>query len=343
MRGFGFQQQGGLDRLSLLDLPEPHAGPGEVRLRVRAAGLNHLDLFTLEGMEGVTVPLPHVLAGDATGTLDEIGPGAAGILGDRVLVDPGLSDGTCEVCRAGQEVYCKNYQILGEHVNGTAAEYVVVPSANAVPLPERLDLTSGASVGLVFMTAYRALLTTGGLQPGDSLAIIGAGGGLSTAAVQIGHWRGARVVVATRSAAKADRVRALGADEVLVTGPDRPLGKGLWGLSDKRGFEVVLDCTGRATFADSLRALARGGRLVFCGATTGPRVEIDLRPLFWRNASVRGSTMGTRTEFHQALRLLAEGKVHPVVDRVFPLAEGREAMGRLQKGEMFGKIVLEVA
>ncbi len=343
MRAFGFEQHGPLSNLRLLSLPEPTPGPGEVQIAVQVAGLNHLDLFTLEGMPGITVPLPHVLAGDGTGIIDRVGEGVdPARVGQRVLVDPSLADGTCEWCRRGLENFCSNYQIIGEHTNGTAAEYVVVPQGNAVPLPPRLDWVGGAGVALVFMTAWHALRTVGELQQGDTLAIIGAGGGLVTAAVQVGRYLGARTVVATRNAAKGEKTRALGADEVVVYGDDVPLSKALWAASGKRGFDVVFDSTGRATFTASARSLARGGRLVFCGGTTGPVVEIDLRGLFWRGASLRGSTMATRAEFHEVLRHLADGTLKPVVDRVFPLEEGPAAMERLAGGDVFGKVLLRV-
>lgn len=343
MKAFGFEAHGGLEQLKLLELPEPTAGPGEVRVRVKASSLNHLDLFTLAGIEGVKVPLPHALAGDGSGVIDQIGDGVERVrVGDRVLIDPGLSCGNCEACRAGQEPLCRTYRIVGEHTQGTAAEAVVVPAQNVVSLPDRLDFVQGAAPALVFMTAYRALMTVGELQPGETCAIIGAGGGLSTAAVQLAHWRGARVIVTSRTQTRAERVRALGADEVLVPTPERSLGKGLWELSGKKGLDVILDCTGRATFSDSVKALARGGRVVFCGATTGPLVEIDLRTLFWRNASIRGSTMATRAEFARVVDLLAQGAVKPVVDQVFPLAEGAAAVARLAQGAMFGKIVIAV-
>jgi NADPH:quinone reductase-like Zn-dependent oxidoreductase len=343
MKAFGFEAHGGLERARVLDLPVPEPGPGEVRLSMTAAGLNHLDLFTLEGLEGVSIPLPHVLAGDGTGRVESNGPGAARFQpGERVLIDPSLSDGTCEYCLRGLECFCRNYRILGEHVEGVASELAVVPERNLVPLPPRLDPVEGAGVALVFMTAYRALSTVGRLSAGDQLAIIGAGGGLSTAAVQLGRERGARVVVASRSAAKLERVRALGADDVLPLGQGEPLDRGLWRLSGKKGFDVIYDCTGRETFALSARALARGGRLVFSGATTGPQVSLDLRPLFWRGVSLCGSTMATRREFAEVLALLAEGKVHPVVDRVYPLAEAPQALAHLSRGEGFGKVLLRV-
>jgi len=344
VRGFGFKEHGDLSKLSVLDLPEPHPGPGEVRVAVKAAGLNHLDLFVLQGIEGIQTPLPHVIAADGSGIVDEAGAGVTSTRkGEKVLIDPNLSDGTCESCRRGQEVLCRNYGIVGEHRNGMASEYAVLPAINVVRLPERLDFVQGAAAPLVFLTAWRALMVVGELKEGESIAIIGAGGGLVTAAIQIAHWRGARVVVATRFPEKGERARKLGADDIVVPTAERPLGKGLWEASQKKGFDLVFDSTGTATFASSLKAVAKGGRLVFCGATTGPGVEVDLRTVFWRNMSIRGSTMSNRSEFYSVLKLLSEGKLSPVLDMTFPLEKGGEAMARLSKGDMFGKIVIKVA
>jgi NADPH:quinone reductase-like Zn-dependent oxidoreductase len=344
VRGFGFKEHGDLSKLSLLDLPEPHAGPGQVRVAVRAAGLNHLDLFCLQGIQGIPIPLPHVIAADGSGTVDEVGAGVTSVkMGEKVLIDPNLSDGTCELCKRGQDVLCRNYGIVGEHTNGMASDFAVLPAINVVKLPERLDFVQGAAAPLVFLTAWRALMTVGELKEGESAAIIGAGGGLVTAAIQLAHWRGARVVVSTRSSEKGEKARKLGADEIIVPTADRPLAKGLWEASQKKGFDLVFDSTGTATFSSSMKAVARGGRFVFCGATTGASVEVDLRTVFWRNMSIRGSTMSNRSEFYSVLKLLAEGKVSPVLDSTFPLENGGEAMARLSKGDMFGKIVLKVA
>jgi NADPH:quinone reductase-like Zn-dependent oxidoreductase len=343
MKGFGFAEHGGPEKTGLLEVPEPHPGPGEVKVRVKAASFNHLDLFTLEGIPGVKVPLPHILCGDASGLVESLGEGVEGVHpGDRVMLDPGLSDGTCEYCVKGLECLCRNYQIIGEHTQGAAAEFVVVPARNVVPLPSHLDFVQGAAPALVFMTAWRALMTVGELQGGQSVAIVGAGGGLTTAAIQLAHWRGANVIVVSRSEDRARRAKDLGADQWIVPTPEKPLDRALWEASGKRGIDLVFDSTGKATVPSTVRSLARGGKFVFCGATTGALVEIDLRTLFWRNASLRGSTMATRAEFRQVLELLAEGAVRPVVDEVFPLAEGRKALERLARGEMFGKIVLRV-
>lgn len=343
MRALGFREHGGLEQVELLDLPEPVAGPGQVKVRMRAAAFNRLDLFTLNGMEGVAVPRPHVLAGDGAGEVAALGPEVEGFaLGQRVLIDPSLPDGTCDVCRRGLEPYCKNYRILGEHVDGTAADFVSVPAANVRPLPSNLDFVQGGCASLVFMTAYRALLTVGELAPGERFAVVGGGGGLNTAAMQIAKWRGARVAVATRSAEHGEKALKLGVDEVAVYGTEKPLDKVLWQLSGKQGMDVVLDCNGTATVGRSARSLARGGRLVFCGGTSGPEVTVDVRPLFWRQASLRGSTMATRKEYSSVLDLLARGELRPVVDSVYPLERGREALSRIAGGDVFGKVALTV-
>lgn len=343
VRALGFRAHGGLEKVEVMDLPEPIPGPGEVKVRVRSAAFNRLDLFTLEGMAGVSIPVPHILAGDGAGTVEALGEGVQGLSkGQRVLIDPSLSCGTCEACTAGQEPYCRTYQILGEHRDGTAAEFSVVPRLNVQPLPSNLDFVQGGCVALVFMTAYRALKVVGELQPGEQVAIIGGGGGLNTAAVQVAKWRGAHVTVATRSKEHAEKAAALGADQTFVYGPEKPLDRGLWSLSGKKGMDVVLDCNGTSTVPTSVKALARGGRLVFCGGTSGPIVTLDVRPLFWRQASLRGSTMATRKEFLEVLKLLAEGSLRPVVDSTFPLEEGRKALEHLSRGSPFGKVTLTV-
>jgi len=208
------------------------------------------------------------------------------------------------------------------------------------PLPERLTFEEGAAAPLVFQTVWRALRTVGQLKPGETVAIVGAGGGTSTAAVQIARARGARVVVATRSIEKAERARAEGADDAVVFTEDRPLDRVLWEWSEKRGVDVIFDSVGAPTVPRSVKALARGGRLVVIGATAGPIVQVDLRTLFWRQASIRGSTMANTAEFAQVLAGLSDGSLRPVIDRVFPFEDGVAAFRRFDSAEIFGKIVL---
>ena len=343
MRGFGFREHGGLDRLEFVDLPDPIPGPGEVRVAVRAAAFNRLDRFTLAGIPGVPVERPHVLGSDGAGVVDSVGEGGPALAaGTKVLLNPGLWDGTCEACRAGREALCKNYRIVGEHTQGTAAPYVVVPSASVHPLPERLSFEDGAAVPLVFETAWRALTTVGEVAPGDRVAIVGAGGGVPTAALQVAKLRGATVVVASRSTAKEAKVRALGADGFVTFDDEHPLDKVLWQWSEKRGIDVVFDSVGAPTLPRSVRALARAGRVVVVGATAGPNVEFDVRTLFWRQASIRGSTMAGAREFEDVLAHLAAGRLAPVVDSVTPFERAPEAFRRFDDPDLFGKIVLRL-
>ena len=341
MRGFGFQDHGGLDRLSYVEVPVPDPGPDEVRVRVRAAAFNRLDRFTLAGIPGVTVERPHVLGSDGSGVVDRTGSGVHDLAaGTKVLINPGLWCGTCDACAVGREALCRNYRILGEHTQGSMAEFLVVPRRNVHPLPDRLTLEQAAAVPLVFETAWRALRTVGEVAPGDRVAIVGAGGGVSTAAVQVAKLLGARVAVASRSPGKEAGVRALGADDFLHYDDEHPLDRVLWQWSEKRGVDVVFDSVGAPTLARSLRATARAGRVVVIGATAGPTVEIDVRTLFWRQASIRGSTMATAGEFAEVLSHLAAGRLRPVVDSVVPFDRAGEAFRRFDAPDLFGKVVV---
>ena len=342
MRGFGFAQHGGLDRLSFVEVPEPVPGPDEVRVRIRAAAFNRLDRFTLAGIPGVPIALPHVLGSDGAGVVDQVGPGVPDLApGTKVLLNPGMWDGTCPACLAGKEALCRNYRILGEHTQGTVTTFAVVPRRNVHPLPERMSFVEGAAAPLVFLTSWRALATVGGVQPGDRVAIVGAGGGIPTAAVQVAKLLGATVAVASRSSAKEERARALGADAFLVYSEDRPLDRVLWEWSGKAGVDVALDSVGAPTLARVVRSLARSGRVVVIGASGGPNVEIDVRTLFWRQASVRGSTMSSAEEFRRAYEHLAAGRLRAVVDSTFAFEQAGEAFQRFDAPDLFGKIVVE--
>lgn len=341
MIGLGFAEHGGLDRLGLVEIPAPEPGAGEVRVRLRAAAFNRLDRFVLEGIPGVPVERPHVLGSDGAGVVDRVGPGVSDLAeGARVLLNPGLWDGTCDACRAGQECLCRDFRIIGEHTQGTATELIVVPRRNVHPLPDRLTFEEGAAVPLVFQTAWRALVTVGALAPGETVAVVGAGGGVATAVIQVAKLRGAKVAVVSRSPGKADRCRALGADDVLPMDEAHPLDRVLWEWSGKRGVDLIFDSVGAPTVPRSVKALARGGRVVIIGATAGSKVEVDLRPVFWRQASLRGSTMATRREFDEVLGELARGRLRPVIDRVFPPDEAVEAFRRCTAPDLFGKVVL---
>ncbi|MGA8541991.1 MAG: zinc-binding dehydrogenase [Thermoplasmata archaeon] len=344
MRGFGFSEHGGLERLEFVDIPEPVPGPGEVRVAIRAAAFNRLDRFTLAGIPGVPVVRPHVLGSDGAGVVDQCGDGVEGFtVGQSVLLNPGMWDGTCEACRRGHESLCRAFRILGEHTQGTATQFVVAPARNVHLLPERLSFAQGAAAPLVFQTAWRAMKSIGAVAPGERVAVIGAGGGVPTAVVQVAKLLGARVVVASRSPRKAERARAIGADDfVAFDEQDHPLDRVLWQWSDKNGVDVIFDSVGSPTVPRSVRALARGGRVVVIGATAGPMAEIDLRTLFWRQASIRGSTMADAKEFEEVLGHLAAGRLRPIVDSERPLSEAAQAFRRFDDPELFGKIVVTV-
>ncbi len=341
MRGFGFAEHGGLERLAFVDVPEPEPREGEVRVRVRAAAFNRLDRFTLAGIPGVTVERPHVLGSDGAGEIDRLGPGVDGLaVGEKVLLNPGIWDATCAACRRGDQALCRDYRIVGEHTQGTATELVVVPQRNLHPLPANLTFEEGAAVPLVFQTAWRALATVGGVREGDRVAIVGSGGGVATAAVQVARLLGARVAVAARSRRHEKRSHELGAETFLTYDDPDPLDKVLWKWSEKQGVDVVFDSVGAPTLGRSLRAIARGGRVVVIGATAGPQVEIDVRTLFWRQGSIRGSTMASAHEFDAVLGHLAAGRLRPVVDKVFDFGEAEKAFRHFDAGGLFGKVVV---
>lgn len=341
MRGFGFSEHGGLERLAFVEIPEPIPGPDEVRVELRAAAFNRLDRFTLTGIPGVAIARPHVLGSDGAGVVDRLGDGVEDLSpGSSVLINPGLWDATCDACRRGDEQLCRDYRIVGEHTQGTATRWVVVPRRNVHPLPPRLSFEEGAAAPLVFQTAWRALSTVGEVRSGDRVAIVGSGGGVATAAVQVAKLLGAKVAVAARQRTHEGAARALGADAFLTFDATQPLDRVLWQWSEKQGVDVVFDSVGAPTVPRSLRAVARGGRVVVIGATAGPVVELDVRTLFWRQASIRGSTMASAREFTSVLEHLASGRLKPVVGAVHPFEEAEEAFRKFDSGAVFGKVVV---
>ncbi|MCI4324207.1 MAG: zinc-binding dehydrogenase [Thermoplasmata archaeon] len=296
----------------------------------------------IEGIPGVPVELPHVLGSDGAGVVDRLGPGVEGPpIGSNVLLNPGIWDGTCAACVQGNEALCRQYRILGEHTQGSLTDFVVLPARNVHPIPDGLTFAEAAAIPLVFQTAWRALLTIGALQPGETVAVIGAGGGVATAAIQIARWRGARVVVVSRSADKRARAEKLGAEGSVPIPEDGAFDKALWAWSDRKGVDLIFDSAGQRTIPRSLRSLARGGRIVVIGATTGPMAEIDLRTLFWRSASIRGSTMAGRSDFEAVLAAFQGGKLRPVIDRSYPFENAAGAWERFTSGDVFGKVVVE--
>jgi NADPH:quinone reductase-like Zn-dependent oxidoreductase len=342
MKAAVFREFGGPEQVRLDEVPTPTPGPGEALVRVRACGLNHLDLWVLGGLPALKTPLPFWTGCDIAGEVAALGPGVPGpAVGTRVAVNPSLSCGVCEFCVKGEDSLCVQYRILGEHVVGGLAEHVVAPAASLLPLPGHVSFEDAAAFVLASMTAWRLLVTQAALRPGETLLIHGVGGGVSSAAVQIARLCGARVFVTSSSDAKLARARELGADGgVNYASGDWSRAAREW--TGRRGFDVVLDSVGAKTWAGSLRALAGGGRLVTCGATTGPIGETDIRIVFWKQLRIIGSTMASRAEFRQVMGELFGGRLRAIVDRTFPLAETAQALEVLRRGEQFGKIVVQV-
>ncbi len=344
MRALTISAHGGLDRLEYrTDLPIPEVAPGHVRVRLTGAALNHLDLFMVEGLPGVTLRPPWVMGADGTGVLDAVGESTnvAAAIGDNVIINPGISDGTCEYCLAGEESLCVHFGILGEHHPGTLAEYVVVPAANVRWIPFEIPFETAAAFTLATLTAWRMVVTRARVGPEDDVLIWGIGGGVAMAAMKIAKQLGARVWVASSSDEKLERARALGADATLNY-RSTDVGKEIRARTGKRGVSVVIDDVGATTWKQSLAALGKGGRLVTCGATSGPLVETDARRLFWNQWTIMGSTMGNDAEFSAVAGELTGGKLLPQVDSVFDLENGREAFERMARGEQFGKIVVRI-
>jgi NADPH:quinone reductase-like Zn-dependent oxidoreductase len=340
MKALAFHEHGGLDKLRYEDVPEPKIADGEMLVRVKACALNHLDLFVREGLPGLKLPLPFWSGCDIAGEVAAVGSAVAGLaVGERVVVNPNLTCGRCEFCARGEDSLCVNYGILGEHAHGGLAEYVKVDGRNVLKLPDHLGFEDAASFVLVNMTAWRMLVSQARLRAGEDLLVLGVGGGVSSTAVQIGKLCGARVFATSSSDEKLERARALGADECINYSKE-DWARAVFQKTGRRGVDVVLENVGAATWKDSIRSLAKGGRLVTCGATSGPIGETDIRIVFWKQISIIGSTMANRREFTEVMTQLFRGNLRPIVDSVMPLADGAAAQEKLAAGKQFGKIVL---
>jgi NADPH:quinone reductase-like Zn-dependent oxidoreductase len=340
MKALFFQKHGELDVVQYGDVPDPQPSAGDVLLRIRACAINHLDIWVRRGWPGLKLKMPHWCGADVAGEIVEMGHGVSGWKkGDRVVADPGVNTVEDEFTGRGEDSVSPGYTILGEQVRGGAAEYLAVPARNLCAMPENWDFATAAAPLLVSLAAWRMLIHRAKLRAGESVLVVGAGGGVNSMAIQIAKLAGAMVYVICGSKEKADKAKALGAD-VVVDRSREDWGKRIYALTGKRGVDVVVDNVGKATMMTSMQAVARGGRIVIVGNTSGPRVEIDIRYIFGKQISLIGSTMGTHQDFRDVVALLWAGKLKPVIDRVVPLSQGVEAYGMMERGEQFGKIVL---
>ena len=343
MKALAFNEFGGPDKLKLQDVPDPKIKPTEVLVRVRACALNHLDLFVREGIPALKTPLPFWTGCDIAGEIAEVGAQVPGVkVGDRVAVNPNLTCGRCEFCAQGEDSLCVRYGILGEHAPGGLAEYVAVRGDNVLPLPASITFEQAASFILTNMTAWRMVVTHARPKPDDVVLVLGAGGGVGLAAVQIAKLCGARVIVTSSSDAKLERARALGADVGINYATNKDWAKQVFEASGKRGVDLVIENVGAATWKDSIRSLKGGGRLVTCGSTSGPIGETMIPLVFWKQVHIIGSTMANRKEFGDVMALFFAGRLQAIIDEVVPLKDGAAAQARLGEGKQFGKIVLSV-
>ena len=342
MKAVRFHEHGGPDVLRYEEAPDPVAAPGGIVVRVRACALNHLDLWQRRGLDRVRIPFPHISGADVAGEIHAVGDGVAGLSrGDRVMLQPGLSCGRCPRCLAGEDNFCDQYDVLGYQSDGGYAELVAVPAVNAIRLPEAIDFVAAAAFPLSFLTAWHMLHARAQLVEGETVLVIAPGSGVGQAAVQLARAAGARVIATAGGEAKAKLGRSIGAEAVIDHYRDDVVAR-VRELTNRRGVDVVIEHVGAATWERSVRALARGGRLVTCGATTGHAATLDLRHLFARQLSVLGSYMGGKPELLRASELFFRGVVRPVVDRTFPLSETAQAQRFLESSSQFGKVVLTV-
>lgn len=343
MKAVLFHQHGGPDVLEYTDFATPEPKPGEVLVRLQAAALNRMDVMVRNGWPGLKLEMPHINGADGAGEVAAVGEGANQFeIGDRVVINSNLGCGNCEYCLAGKDNMCRNWHLLGETVRGSYAEYVCVPARQLYKLPDHFDYHAAAAAALVYLTAWHSLVKRGNLQKDETVLIVGAGGGVNTASVQIANYIGAQVVVVGSDAQKLERAKSIGADILIDRSKEADWAKSVFLATDKRGVDVVVDNVG-TTFMQSLRSLRKGGRLLTVGNSGAPKFEIDNRYMFAKHLSIIGSTMGTLQDFKEVMDLIVAGTLQPILDKTYPLQDAAFAQERLWKNENFGKITLEIS
>ncbi len=335
-----FREHGGPDVLEYSDFCTPQPGSGEVLVQLKAVALNRLDIWVRNGWDGIKLEYPHILGADGAGVVAAVGAGVVGVQpGARVAINPNLWCGCCPNCYAGRDHLCDNWQLLGESVRGTYAQYIVVPERNLLPVPDPVSFEMAAAASLVYLTAWHSLITRGRLRAGESVVVVGAGGGVNSACIQIARLSGAKVYVVCANANKMERAESLGAD-IVIDRSKEDWSHTVFEMTDRHGADVVIDNVGAETFFRSIRSVRKGGRILTVGNTSGPKFELDNRYLFGKHLTIIGSSMGPHTDFLAVMALLFESELRPVIDSSFPLAEASAAHLKLQSGDFFGKILL---
>jgi NADPH:quinone reductase-like Zn-dependent oxidoreductase len=339
MKAILIREHGGLDKLEITEVPDPTARPGEAVVRVRAVALNHLDIWLRRGVPGHKFPLPMIPGSEVAGVVESVDDPRWKV-GDEVIVAPGYSCGLCTACLSGNDPLCRNFGLFGETVSGGAAEKMAVPIRNLIRKPAGLSFAEAAAIPLDMLTAWHMLIARAELRPGETVLVQAGGSGVGSAAIQIAKLWGATVYATASTAAKAARAKSLGADEAIVY-TEHDFVDEVRRLTAKRGVDIVFEHVGGETFEKSLRTLAKGGRLVTCGSTSGGEVTINLRLIFFKLLSILGSTMGSLAELHEVMKFVESGRLHPVIDRILPISEVAEGHRILEAREAFGKIVFE--
>jgi len=340
MKAVLFKEHGGPEKLVYEEFPKPTAGPGDVVVRVKACALNHLDIWIRQGNPAYPMPLPHISGSDIAGVVEEVGKEVERVtVGQNVFVSPGVSCWTCEACLAGRDNMCRSYGLVGAMMHGGYAEYVKVPARNVLPMPAGVSFEQAAAFPLVSVTAWHMLFPLADLKQGETVLVMGAGSGVGHVAIQLAKWAGAHVITTVGSDDKIDKAKAIGAEAVVNHSREKVAAR-VRELTAGHGVDVVLDHIGPDVWDVSMESLAKGGRLITCGATTGAEVKLNLRYVFSRQLTIKGSYMGTRAELVKAAELVGQGKLKPLVDRTFPLAEARAAQELMLSRKFFGKIVL---
>lgn len=342
MKAVLFYQHGGPEVLHYTDFPTPEPKPGEALIRIRAAALNRMDVFVRNGWAGLKLEMPHINGADGAGEIEALGENVTDFeIGDRVAINANLGCGECEFCKSGKDNLCKRWHLLGETVRGTYCEYICLPTRQLYKLPKDFDFHQSAAAALVYQTAWHSMVSRGKVAAGETVAIVGAGGGVNSASIQIGKYLGAKVIVVGSNSKKLEQAEMLGADVLIDRSKEEDWSKAVFLATEKRGVDVIVDNVG-TTFPLSLRALKKGGRLLTVGNSGAPKFEIDNRYIFAKHLSILGSTMSTTTEFAEVMDLVVAGKLKPAIDKTFDLKDAALAQERLWRNENFGKITLNI-
>jgi NADPH:quinone reductase-like Zn-dependent oxidoreductase len=343
MKTILFHKHGGPEVLEYSDFPTPEPKAGEVLVHLCAAALNRMDVMVRNGWPGLKLEFPHINGADGAGEILGIGENVTGFkTGERVAINANLGCGKCEFCLLGKDNMCLNWHLLGETVRGTYAEYICLPSRQLYKLPHDFDFHASAAAALVYQTAWHSMVKCGEVKARETVAIIGAGGGVNSASIQVAKYLGARVIVVGSNPKKLMNAESLGADVLIDRSKEEDWSKAIFTATDKKGVDVIIDNVG-TTFPLSLRSLRRGGRLLTVGNSGAPKFEIDNRYIFAKHLSIIGSTMSTLADFAEVMKLVTAGKLKPVIDKTFPLKEAAAAQERLWRGENYGKITLDIS